>query len=117
MRGAHGSHPSTSVTTGKSSRIRMRLVVLHDAVPAVVVTLAGFAELLGLFPSAMLQLDAGAGAVGDEADFDLRGDVPTGRAPGEREQGRRLIRCDPSDFVFRAVGSAFVKAPADARLD
>src|SRR5262245_45453079 len=83
-------------------------------VPSAIIPFLRVAELLVLFPAAVLQLHARASAVGDEPHFHVRHYVPTWRAPGEGHEARRLIRGHPPDVIFGPVDIAFVEASADA---
>src|SRR5580704_65269 len=87
--------------------------------PAGVVTTLGLASLGALLPSAMLELDTGASGLGPETNFNLRDSVsvPTGRAPAESHNRRRLIGRHPPDFVLGPIAALLVKAPSDFPLE
>ena len=62
------------------------LVVPEYQVPSGSVILASVASLRILFPSAVLQFDAGSVSFRGKVNFDLRGNLPSGCPPGESDQ-------------------------------
>src|SRR5271155_2904943 len=94
----------------------MLLVVPENEFPPAVIALAAVAHLRALFPSAVLQFHAGPGALCDETNLHLRRHLPTWRPPGKGDDFRSLVRRNPADLEFLAVGRALVESPADTPL-
>jgi len=65
----------------------------------------------------MLELDASTTFLGSESHLHLGLDIPTGRAPREGDDGRRLIRGHAPDVILSAVGSRFVKSATYATFN
>src|SRR5689334_2480605 len=84
--------------------------------PSAVVVLARLDGLRILLPSAVLEIDSRALALRGEPHLYIGGHLPAWRAPGERDQRRRIVRGDAPDVVFGAVGAAFVEAAAELKL-
>ena len=90
------------------------LYLRENDVPSAGVTLANLLHDRALLESAMLELDAGAAAFGDESHLDISRSLPIGGLPRQRNQMRRLKRGDTADFEFGSVGEALEESPADA---
>src|SRR5713101_5664041 len=109
--------PRDGVAQNSHNRICARLILAQNEIPSLIVALPGFAEVFGLLPAAVLELDAGAGPFGAKSNLHLRSPVPTRRSPAEPHQSRRLIRGDSANFIFRPVGITLEKAPAHSPFD
>ena len=105
----HGCPPE-GVAQNSSSRICTHLILAQNEIPSPIVVFSGLAKVFGLFPAAMLEFDACAAPLGGESNLYLGRPVPTGRAPGETDQRRRLKGGDSADFVFRTIGITLEEA-------
>src|SRR5439155_5855616 len=81
------------------------------------VVVAVFADLGVPLPTAMLQVDASAFALGAESNLDLRRHLPTRRSPRERNNRRRFVSGHATDLILAAVGTAFEEPPTDSPVE
>jgi hypothetical protein len=81
---ARGDARELSTRSRRGSERRQE--VPEYPVPSGSIILASVASLRILFPSAVLQFDAGSVSFRGKVNLDLRGNLPTGRPPGESNQ-------------------------------